>query len=328
VRGPAGGRAVPAAAGAGTRAARRGRLPRGVGGRAGRGAGCRGAGAGADPPISGVDLQGRAAARGVTRGLLLEAGGLAGSLVVYGRQVQGALSGWTSSTATDRMVRSAPLRTGAAGVLVAAAKAARRMPPKLAGELRCQTFRKYCALNAALEASAETACRRRTWPRGGGRANLDDYADDIARVSLAATPFIETYLTGVMAQTRPARGPGRRVRHRRVRPGRGQRRPCHAAENWRPTWPRRASRASTPSPSSRATLFWPWAPSWASPERPVLCSSPFTNRTRLDQVTVMVPHRAGRGAAEHHRLRTAAGRSGCRAGGIPSCRRSPWPRRC
>ena len=51
-----------------------------------------------------------------TRGLLLEAGGLASSLVVYGRQVQGALSGWTSSTATNRMVRSAPLRTGAAGV--------------------------------------------------------------------------------------------------------------------------------------------------------------------------------------------------------------------
>ena len=40
---------------------------------------------------------------------------------------------------------------------------------------------------------------------GGGRADLDDYADDIARVSLAATPFIETYLTGVIAQTRPAR---------------------------------------------------------------------------------------------------------------------------
>lgn len=39
----------------------------------------------------------------------------------------------------------------------------------------------------------------------GGRADLDDYADDIARASLAATPFIETYLAGVMAETRPAR---------------------------------------------------------------------------------------------------------------------------
>jgi len=95
-----------------------------------------------------------------TRGLLLEAGGLASSLVVYGRQVQGALSGWTSSTATNRMVRSAPLRTGAAGVLVAVAKSARRMPPELARELRYQTFHKYCALNVALEASAEFAYRR------------------------------------------------------------------------------------------------------------------------------------------------------------------------
>ncbi|MGH3212010.1 MAG: hypothetical protein ACRDNO_30050 [Trebonia sp.] len=95
-----------------------------------------------------------------TRGLLLEACGLASSLVVYGRQVQGALSGWTSATATNRMVRSAPLRTGAAGVLVAAAKAARRMPPALAEELRYQTFHKYCALNVALEASAEFAYRR------------------------------------------------------------------------------------------------------------------------------------------------------------------------
>ncbi len=95
-----------------------------------------------------------------TRGLLLETGGLASSLVVYGRQVQGALSGWTSSTATNRVARSAPLRTGAAGALVAAARAARRMPPALASELRYQTFRKYCALNVALESSAEFAYRR------------------------------------------------------------------------------------------------------------------------------------------------------------------------
>ena len=40
---------------------------------------------------------------------------------------------------------------------------------------------------------------------GGGRADLDDHADDIAQVSLAATAFIETYLAGVMAQIQPAR---------------------------------------------------------------------------------------------------------------------------
>ena len=95
-----------------------------------------------------------------TRGLLLESGGLASALVVYGRQVQGAMSGWTSSTATNREVRSAPFRTGAAGVLVATASALRRMPVALAQELRYQTFRRYCELNVALEASAEFAYRR------------------------------------------------------------------------------------------------------------------------------------------------------------------------
>ena len=95
-----------------------------------------------------------------TRGLLLDSGGLASSLVVYGRQVQGALSGWTSATATNRVARSAPFRTGAASVLVAAAGALHRMPAALARELRYQTFRRYCALNVALEASAEFAYRR------------------------------------------------------------------------------------------------------------------------------------------------------------------------
>jgi uncharacterized protein (DUF362 family) len=95
-----------------------------------------------------------------TRGLLLEAGGLASALVVYGRQAQGALSGWTSSTATNRVIRTAPLRTRAAGALVAAARVTHRMPPELASELRYQTFHRYCALNVALEASAEYAYRR------------------------------------------------------------------------------------------------------------------------------------------------------------------------
>ncbi len=94
------------------------------------------------------------------RGLLLESGGLGSSLVVYGRQIQGALSGWTSSTATNRETRQAPLRTGAASALVAVAGALRRMPQELARELRYQTFRRYCALNVALEASAEYAYRR------------------------------------------------------------------------------------------------------------------------------------------------------------------------
>ncbi|MDQ2727158.1 MAG: DUF362 domain-containing protein [Actinomycetota bacterium] len=94
------------------------------------------------------------------RGLLLQADGLASSLVVYGRQVQGALSGWTSATANHREPSVAPFRTGAATVLVAVGRALNRMPPALARELRYQTFRRYCELNVALEASAEFAYRR------------------------------------------------------------------------------------------------------------------------------------------------------------------------
>lgn len=94
------------------------------------------------------------------RGLLLDADGLASSLVVYGRQIQGALSGWTSATANHRESRVAPFRTGAAGALVAVGRALHRMPPALARELRYQTFRRYCELNVALEASAEFAYRR------------------------------------------------------------------------------------------------------------------------------------------------------------------------
>jgi 4-hydroxy-2,2'-bipyrrole-5-carbaldehyde O-methyltransferase len=40
---------------------------------------------------------------------------------------------------------------------------------------------------------------------GDGRSDLERYADDIAQVSTAATPFIASYLTGVIAAARPAR---------------------------------------------------------------------------------------------------------------------------
>jgi len=40
---------------------------------------------------------------------------------------------------------------------------------------------------------------------GDGRADLDRYADDIAEVSTAATPFIASYLARVIEQARPAR---------------------------------------------------------------------------------------------------------------------------
>ena len=94
------------------------------------------------------------------RGELLRSGGLFSTFVVYGRQAQGALSGWTSATRNLRGFRSAPIRSGAAGVLVGLARAFRRIPPELQRELRYQTFRRYCALNVALEASAEFAYGR------------------------------------------------------------------------------------------------------------------------------------------------------------------------
>jgi len=121
------------------------------------------------------------------RGLLLESGRLTSSLVVYGRAVQGTLSGWTSATATGRQARSAPLRTGAASALIAVAGATHRMPAALARELRYQTFRRYCALNVALEASAEFAYRRLVEVAGSAeeRVAFDRIRDDEARHAAA-----------------------------------------------------------------------------------------------------------------------------------------------
>jgi len=94
------------------------------------------------------------------RGELLGVGGLGPTAVVYGRQIQGAISGWTSATSNHRRPRTAPFRTGAASALVFVAGALGRIPPALKGELRFQTFHRYCELNVALEASAELAYRR------------------------------------------------------------------------------------------------------------------------------------------------------------------------
>jgi uncharacterized protein (DUF362 family) len=94
------------------------------------------------------------------RGELLQAPGRFSKAVVYGRQLQGALSGWTSATSNLRDSSTAPFRTGAASILVAAAGLTGQVPPVLRRELRYQTFHRYCQLNIALEASAELAYRR------------------------------------------------------------------------------------------------------------------------------------------------------------------------
>ncbi len=94
------------------------------------------------------------------RGVLLQRGGLASSMVVYGRQLQGALSGWVTATEHHRDPRTAPLRTGAASALVAVAGLTGRIPKLMQRELRFQTFRRYCELNVVLEMTAERAYRR------------------------------------------------------------------------------------------------------------------------------------------------------------------------
>ena len=94
------------------------------------------------------------------RGILLQRGGVASSMVVYGRQLQGALSGWVTATEHHRDPQHAPLRTGAAGVLVAVAGMTGRIPKVMQRELRFQTFRRYCELNVVLEMTAELAYRR------------------------------------------------------------------------------------------------------------------------------------------------------------------------
>ncbi len=130
------------------------------------------------------------------RGELLRVGGLMSTVVVYGRQVQGALSGWASATRNLRGVRSAPLRSGTAGLLVAVAGALRRIPPELQRELRYQTFRHYCELNVALELSAEFAYRRLVELARSEeeRSALDRIRSDEARHA-AAFRFLATSLT-------------------------------------------------------------------------------------------------------------------------------------
>ncbi len=117
------------------------------------------------------------------RGLLLERGGVMASTVVWGRALQGAVSGWVSSTEHHRDARSAPFRTGAATLLVNVASAMGRIPPALKPELNYQTFRRYCQLNVALEATAELAYKRLielTQP-GEERETFERVRDDEAR---------------------------------------------------------------------------------------------------------------------------------------------------
>ena len=117
------------------------------------------------------------------RGELLRVGGLGPQAVVYGRQIQGAISGWTSATSNHRRARTAPFRVGAASALIFVAGVMGRIPSALKGELRFATFHRYCELNVALEASAELAYRRLVEVTGSDeeRETIEHIRQDEAR---------------------------------------------------------------------------------------------------------------------------------------------------
>src|ERR1039458_1679399 len=75
------------------------------------------------------------------RGELLRVPGLFSTAVVYGRQIQGALSGWTSATSNLRDARTTPFRAGAAGILVAAAGLTGQIPTSNLRDARTTPFR-------------------------------------------------------------------------------------------------------------------------------------------------------------------------------------------
>jgi Domain of unknown function (DUF362) len=76
------------------------------------------------------------------------------TVVVFGRQLVGAASGWISATSNHSTVKDNPFQTLLARSVVTAARVTRRVPARLARELSHQTFRGYSSLNVALEESA------------------------------------------------------------------------------------------------------------------------------------------------------------------------------
>ncbi|HEV7762042.1 MAG TPA: DUF362 domain-containing protein [Acidimicrobiales bacterium] len=102
------------------------------------------------------------------RGLLVRTGRPLPMLVILGRQLAGALSGWVSvvqhhgdpARARARTRVRAPVRSLAASALIGVARLSGRVSPTLARELRFQSFRRYLLLNAALEQTAEIGYER------------------------------------------------------------------------------------------------------------------------------------------------------------------------
>jgi uncharacterized protein (DUF362 family) len=77
------------------------------------------------------------------------------TFVILGHQLFGAISGWVSVTSNHAERRRLSVRTLAARVVVQTGRLLGQIPPELADALRHRlTFRSYCDLNIALEASA------------------------------------------------------------------------------------------------------------------------------------------------------------------------------
>jgi hypothetical protein len=89
------------------------------------------------------------------RGLLVRTGRPLPVLVILGRQLAGALSGWVSVVRHHADPGRTPVRSLAASVLIGVGRLSGRVSPRLARELRYQSFRRYLLLNAALEKTAE-----------------------------------------------------------------------------------------------------------------------------------------------------------------------------
>jgi hypothetical protein len=89
------------------------------------------------------------------RGLLVRTGRPLPVLVILGRQLAGALSGWVSVVRRHADPGRTPVRSLAASALIGVARLSGRVSPRLARELRYQSFRRYLLLNAAQEQTAE-----------------------------------------------------------------------------------------------------------------------------------------------------------------------------
>ncbi len=94
------------------------------------------------------------------RGLLLRSKSPMPVAFVLGRQLVGAVGGWASAVSLRNRSTAFGLRRAVARSMMAAGKLAGRVPPAVVDELGQRGFRRFCALNTALEQSAIASYER------------------------------------------------------------------------------------------------------------------------------------------------------------------------